>query len=419
MISSQKQTRRVVVTGMGAVSPLGNDVESTWKAAVQGRSGIFNITRFDATPYETRFAGEVKGFRAEEYVPPKNIRRMDRFIHYAMAVCKQAAGQAQLVINEDNADDIGVIIGSAIGGIETLTEAVRTLDREGPYKLSPFAVLMMLTDLAAGQVSIEMGMRGPNLAIVSACASSAHAIGESVEIIRRGQAQVMFAGGAEATVCPVGLSVFGVMRALSTHNDEPQRASRPFDKLRDGFVLSEGAAVLILEDLEFAQARGASILAEIVGYGSTADASHVTAPLEGGVGMARAIVRALNSAGLEPKDIDYINAHGTSTPLNDKNETAAIKTVFGEDAYRIPVSSTKSMTGHMVGATGAIEMIFCIKAIQEGIVPPTINRQVPDPECDLDIVPDEARRIKVRRALSNSMGFGGHNAALIVKSFED
>ncbi len=412
------QRRRVVITGMGAVSPLGNDVETSWHAAIEGRSGISTVTRFDPTPFVSRIAGEVRGFRPEDYIPPKEIRRMDRFIHYAIAVCKQAACQANLQITEENADDIGVLIGSGIGGIETLTEAVITIHEKGPDRVSPFTIPMLLTDLAAGQVSIQMGMKGPNFAVVSACSSSAHAIGEATEIIRRGQAKAMFAGGAEATVCPVGLATFGAMRALSTRNDQPEKASRPFDKLRDGFVLAEGAAAMLLEDLEYAQARGATILAEVVGYGSTADASHVTAPAEGGEGAARAMIMAMKDAGLEPQDIDYINAHGTSTPLNEKYETMAIKRALGDYAYKVPISSTKSMTGHMLGAAGAMELIFCVKAIQEGIIPPTINQEVPDPDCDLDYVPNEARRADVRVALSNSMGFGGHNAMLIVRRFE-
>jgi 3-oxoacyl-[acyl-carrier-protein] synthase II len=403
---------------MGAVSPLGNDVETSWHAAIQGRSGISMVTRFDPTPFVSRIAGEVKGFRPEDYIPPKEIRRMDRFIHYAIAVCKQAACQANLQITEENATDIGVLIGSGIGGIETLTEAVMTIHEKGPDRVSPFTIPMLLTDLAAGQVSIQMGMKGPNFAVVSACSSSAHAIGEATEIIRRGQAKAMFAGGAEATVCPVGLATFGAMRALSTRNDQPEKASRPFDKLRDGFVLAEGAAAVLLEDLEYAQVRGATILAEVVGYGSTADASHVTAPAEGGEGAARAMIMAIKDAGLEPQDIDYINAHGTSTPLNEKYETMAIKRALGDHAYKVPISSTKSMTGHMLGAAGAMELIFCVKAIQEGIIPPTINQEVPDPDCDLDYVPNEARRADVRVALSNSMGFGGHNAMLIVRRFE-
>lgn len=415
----EKERRRVVITGMGAVSPLGNDVQSSWQAAIEGQSGVGPVTRFDVEHYDTRIAAEVKNFNPEEYIPSKEIRRMDRFIHYAVAVCKQAACQAELDITPENADDIGVLIGSGIGGIETLTDAVLTIHERGPGKVSPFTIPMLLTDLAAGQVSIQMGIKGPNFAVVSACSSSAHAIGEAAEMIRRGQAKVMFAGGSEATVSQVGLATFGAMKALSTRNDEPHKASRPFDKLRDGFVLAEGAAAVLLEDLEFAQARGANILAEVVGYGSTADASHVTAPAEGGEGAARAMTMALSDAGLTPQDIDYINAHGTGTPLNEKYETMAIKRAFGEQAYKVPVSSTKSMTGHMLGAAGAMEAIFCVQVICEGIIPPTINQEVPDPDCDLDNVPNEARRKEVRRAMSNSMGFGGHNAVLILQRFEE
>ena len=413
-----KGQRRVVITGMGAVSPLGNDVESSWRAAIEGQSGLGPITRFDTTGFDVRIAGEVKAFNAEEYVPAKELRRMDRFIHYAIATCKQAACQAGLEITQENTEDIGVIIGSGIGGIETLTDAVLTVHQKGPGKVSPFTIPMLLTDLAAGQVSIQMGIKGTNLAVVSACSSSAHAIGEAAEMIRRGQAKAMFAGGSEAAVCTVGIATFNAMRALSTRNDEPEKASRPFDKLRDGFVLSEGAASVLLEDLEYARARGANILAEVTGYGSTSDASHVTAPAEGGEGAARAMRMALRSASLEPKDIDYINAHGTGTTLNEKYETMAIKAALGDQAYNIPVSSTKSMTGHMLGAAGSMEAIFCIKAIQEGIIPPTINQEVPDPDCDLDNVPNEARKAEVRRAMSNSMGFGGHNAVLIIEQFE-
>ncbi|MFL5732298.1 MAG: beta-ketoacyl-ACP synthase II [Chloroflexia bacterium] len=410
--------RRVVITGMGAVSPLGNDVASSWGAAVEGRSGIDLVTRFDTSQFESRIAGEVKGFNPEDYIPAKEIRRMDRFIHYAIAVCKQAAFQANMDINEENANDIGVLIGSGIGGIETLTESVLTIFQKGPNKVSPFTIPMILTDLAAGQVSIQMGMKGPNYAVVSACSSSAHAIGEAVEIIKRGQAKAMFAGGSEATVSQVGLATFGAMRALSNRNDEPQKASRPFDKLRDGFVLAEGAAALLLEDLDYARARGATILGEVVGYGSSADASHVTAPAEGGEGAARAMTQALQNAGLRPEDIQYINAHGTGTPLNEKYETMSIKRAFGDHAYKLMVSSTKSMTGHMLGATGAIEAIFCLKAIERGMIPPTINQEVPDPDCDLDNVPNVARKAEVRYAMSNSMGFGGHNAVLILARFE-
>ena len=411
--------RRVVITGMGAVSPLGNDVESSWRGAIEGRSGVTTITRFDTTQYETRIAAEVKDFNTDEYISPKEQRRMDRFIHYAIAVCKQAAAQAKLDIPPDNAEEIGVLMGSGIGGIETLTSAVLTIHEKGPSRVSPFTIPMLLTDLAAGQVSIQMGLKGPNFAVVSACSSGAHAIGEAAELIKRGQARAMFAGGSEATVCEVGVATFGAMKALSTRNDDPAGASRPFDKLRDGFVLAEGAAAVLLEDLEYARARGATIIAEVVGYGSTSDASHVTAPAEGGEGAARAMRMALRSAGLNAQDIDYINAHGTGTQLNEKYETLAIKAALGEHAYHVPISSTKSMTGHMLGAAGSMEAIFCIKALHEGIVPPTINQEVPDPDCDLDYVPNEARQVNVRYAMSNSMGFGGHNAVLILTRYED
>lgn len=413
------ERRRVVITGMGAVSPVGNDVESSWCSVVEGRSGVTAITRFDASKFETRIAAEVKGFNAEDYISAKEIRRMGRFSHYAIAVSKQAAAQANLTITDENAEDIGVIMSSGIGGIETLTEAVLIIDRKGPNKVSPFTLPMLLTDMAAGQVSIQMGMKGPNFAVISACSSSTDAIGVAANIIRSGEAKAMFAGGSEATVSPVGIATFGAMKALSTRNDEPQKASRPFDKGRDGFVLAEGAAVLLLEDLEFAQARGANILAEVTGHASTADASHITAPAEGGEGAARAMTKAIQNAGLEPVDIDYINAHGTSTPMNEKFETLAIKRAFGEHAYKLAISSTKSMTGHLLGATGALEVIFCVKTIQEGIIPPTINQEVPDPDCDLDYVPNKARKAEVRRAMSNSMGFGGRNAMVVIERFEE
>ena len=411
--------RRIVITGMGVVSPIGNDVASTWQSALEGRSGADMITKFDTTRFDTKFASEIKDFNPEDYIPARDTRRMDRFIHYAIAVSKQAAAEANLQVTEENANDIGVIIGSGIGGIESLTEAVLTIRDRGPTKVSPFTIPMILIDLAAGQVSIHMGLKGPNFAVVSACSSSAHAIGEGAEIIRRGQAKAIIAGGSEATVCEVGLATFGAMRALSTRNDDPQHASRPFDKLRDGFLLAEGAAAVILEDLEFAQARGAKILAEVVGYGATADASHITAPAEGGEGAARAMLHALRDAGLRPEDIGYINAHGTGTPLNEKYETMAIKHAFGDHAYRVPISSTKSMTGHMLGAAGSMEAIFCIKAMQEGILPPTTNYEVPDPDCDLDYIPNEPRRADIQYAMSNSMGFGGHNAVLILARYEE
>ena len=410
--------RRIVVTGMGAVTPLGNDVETSWRAAVEGRSGIGPITRFDTSAYDTRIAGEVRDFNAEEYASAKDLRRMDRFIHYAIGSAKQAATQANLVINEDNAEQVGVLIGSGIGGVDTLYEAVTTLNAKGPSKVGPFTIPMLLVDLAAGQVSILLGAKGPNFAVVSACASAAHSIGEAAELIRRGHAKAVFAGGAEACVGELAVASFAAMRALSTRNDEPEKASRPFDKLRDGFVLSEGAGTLLLEDLEYALERGAPILAEVTGYGATADASHVTAPAESGDGAARAMTMAMKDAGLTPRDIGYINAHGTSTPLNEKYETMAIKRAFGDHAYGVPVSSTKSVTGHMLGAAGGIEAIFCIKAINEGILPPTINQEVRDPDCDLDYVPNEARPARINHAMCNSMGFGGHNGVVILSRFE-
>jgi 3-oxoacyl-[acyl-carrier-protein] synthase II len=413
------ERRRVVVTGMGAVSPIGNDVESSWRAALEGRSGAGMITKFDTTHYGSKIAAEIKDFNPEDYIPAREVRRMDRFIHFAVAVSKQAMAHAGLEVTPENANDIGVLLGSGIGGIESLTDAVFALIEKGPSKVSPFTIPMILPDLAAGQVSIHMGLKGPNMAVVSACSSSAHAIGEAAEIIRRGQAKAIIAGGSEAAVCLVGLATFSAMRALSTRNDDPLHASRPFDKTRDGFVLAEGAAALVLEDLDFARARGANILAEVVGYGSTADASHITAPAEGGEGAARAIRQALRDACLRPEDIGYINAHGTSTPLNEKYETMAIKSALGDHAYRVPISSTKSMTGHMLGAAGSMEAVFCIKALLEGILPPTINYEVPDPDCDLDCIPNEPRRAEVKYAMSNSMGFGGHNAVLILARYED
>jgi 3-oxoacyl-[acyl-carrier-protein] synthase II len=410
--------RRVVVTGMGAVTPLGNDVETSWRAAVEGRSGIGPITRFDATEFDSRIAGEIRDFNAEEYVPAKELRRMDRFIHYAIATAKQAAAQANLVINEDNAEQVGVLIGSGIGGVDTLYEASNTLAQKGPGKVGPFTIPMLLVDLAAGQVSIQLGAKGPNFAVVSACSSAAHSIGEAAELIRRGDAKAIFAGGAESSVTPLAVAAFASMRALSTRNDEPEKASRPFDKLRDGFVLGEGAGTLLLEDLDYALERGAPIFAEVTGYGATADASHVTAPAEGGDGAARAMTRAMKYAGLTPRDIGYINAHGTSTPLNEKYETMAIKRAFGDHAYGVPISSTKSVTGHLLGAAGGVEAIFCVKAITDGMLPPTINQEVPDPDCDLDNIPNEARPARINHAMCNSMGFGGHNGVVIFSRYE-
>jgi 3-oxoacyl-[acyl-carrier-protein] synthase II len=405
--------QRVAITGVGAVTPLGLDVSTSWSAVLAGRSGAGPITRFDPSGFETRIACEVKGFDPAQYLDRKEARRMDRYTHYAVAATREALDSAGLRITPANSDAVGVVVGAGIGGIETLSQQFQVLFDKGPSRVSPFLTTMMLANMASGHISITFGMRGPCFSTVSACASGAHAIGEAYETIRRGTVPVMVAGGAEAPIVPIGIGTFNSMHALSTRNDAPERASRPFDAERDGFVIAEGAGVLVLENLEYARARGARILAEIVGYGATADASHVVAPPEGGAGAARAMQRALAEARLAPEAVDYVNAHGTSTPLNDKAETDAIKSVFGERAYQIPVSSTKSTTGHMVGAAGAVEAIFCVLAIRDGIVPPTINQDHPDPGCDLDYVPWVARRCSVRVALSNSLGFGGHNASLI------
>jgi len=383
---------------------------------VEGRSGIGPITLFDARNMDTQIAGEVKGFDPLTYLDRKEVRRTDRFVHFAMAAALQAVESARLKIDASNAEDVGVLIGSGIGGITTLGEQFKVLFDKGPSRVNPFLIPMMITDMGAGQVSIRLGAKGPNFCTSSACASSADAIGEAYEIIRRGDAQAMIAGGSEAAITPIGVAAFSSARALSQRNETPEQASRPFDAERDGFVMSEGAAILILENLVWAERRGAPILAEVAGYGATADAFHITQPSEGGEGGARAMRRALQKAGLQPEEIDYINAHGTSTPLNDKFETMAIKTVFGDYAYKVPVSSTKSVTGHLLGAAGAVEALACIMALRSGVIPPTINLTTPDPECDLDYVPNIARRAKIATALSNSLGFGGHNSTLIFRS---
>ena len=406
---------RVVVTGIGIVCPLGLDMATTWEGLIAGKSGIDYITLFDIEPYQTKFAGEVKGFDPTNYISRKDARRMDRFAQLAVAASLQAVEQSGIQINSTNQDNIAIIVGSGIGGLTTLFEQIKVLLEKGPDKVSPFLVPMMISDMGAAQVSITLGVKGLNLCTTSACSSSSDAIGVAYELIKRGDAQAALAGGSEAVINPVGIAAFGALRALSTRNDEPQLASRPFDAERDGFVISEGACVLILESLDHAQERGANILAEIMAYGASGDAYHVTAPDEDGEGAAKAMQLALNKAGLAPSDIDYINAHGTSTPLNDKVETMAIKTVFGDHAYRIPISSTKSMTGHLIGAAGAVEAATCIMAIQHGIIPPTTNLTHPDPECDLDYVPNVARQVKVTAALSNSFGFGGHNSVLIFR----
>ncbi len=410
-------SHRVVVTGMGAVTPLGLDAEQTWEGMVAGRSGIAGITHFDTTGFDVTFAAEVKGFDPEQTLDRKDARRTDRFIQFAVAATAEALQRAGLAITDDIAPDIGTLIGSGIGGIGTLSEQYDVFRTKGPGRVSPFLVPMMIPDMASGQVSIRFGMKGPNYATVSACSSGADAIGNAFETIRRGECVAMIAGGAEAAIVPIGIAGFISARALSKRNDEPQRASRPFDAERDGFVMGEGAGILVLERLDFALARGANIVAEVAGYGSTADAFHLTHPPEGGEGAARAMRKALGSSGLAPGDIQYVNAHGTSTQLNDAAETLALKAVFGEYAYQLAISSTKSMTGHLLGAAGAIEAVASLQAIRDGIVPPTVNYEHPDPDCDLDYTPNEARRMAIDAAISNSFGFGGHNASLVFRRY--
>ncbi|MBO9361626.1 MAG: beta-ketoacyl-ACP synthase II [Thermoflexus sp.] len=410
---------RVVVTGMGAITPIGNDVETFWQNVVAGCSGVGPITLFDASAMKTRIAAEVKGFDPEAWFGRKEARRMDRYAQFALAATQQALQDARLDPAQVDRERVGVILGTGIGGIGAMVQGVETLITRGPDRISPLTVPMMLADTAPGLIAIAYGFRGLNMAVVTACASGANAIGEAMRLIRQGDADVVIAGGAEAAILPVAVAAFNAMGAISTRNEEPERASRPFDRTRDGFVMGEGAGILILERLEHAQARGARVYAEVVGYGTSADAYHITAPPENGEGAALAMRRALADAGLSPRDIDYINAHGTSTPLNDRSETQAIKAVFGEAAYNVPISSTKSMIGHLLGAAGAVEAIVCIRAITDGVIPPTINYEHPDPECDLDYVPNGARRKPVRAAMSNSFGFGGHNACLIFQRYED
>ena len=410
--------QRVVITGIGCVSPVGLTAEESWAAVTTGRSGIDNISLFDAAGFPVRFAGEVKNFDPLRHLDRKESRRMDRFVQLGMAAALMAHADSGLDLDQEDRDRIGVLIGSGIGGIQTLETQLGIGMEKGIDRISPFFIPMMISDMASGAVSIQLGVGGPNTCVVTACATGTNAIGDAMHIIRRGDADVMLAGGTEAAVTPMGVGGFAAMRALSTRNDEPQKASRPFDRERDGFVIAEGSAVLVLESLEHAQARGARILAEVAGYGMSADAYHITQPAPEGAGAVRAMRGALRVAGLTPEDVDYINAHGTSTQANDKNETAAVKTVFGDHAYRLPISSTKSMTGHMLGAAGAIEAMFCTQAIRDGIIPPTMNLENPDPECDLDYVPHEARRRPVRVAMSNSFGFGGHNATLVIRAVD-
>jgi 3-oxoacyl-[acyl-carrier-protein] synthase II len=405
--------RRVVVTGLGSISPLGNDVASTWEALVKGQSGVGPITHFDASDFKTQFAAEVKGFDPDEALGRRLSHRTDRFTQFALEAARQALTNSGLEINDSNRDRIGAVFGSGIGGVGTLFSESTAYVERGPRWVSPHMVPMMLPDTAPGYIAIEFGLRGPNMTIVTACASSANAIGEATAMIRRGAADAIVAGGAEAAIVPIAVAGFNVMGAISTRNDDPQSASRPFDLERDGFVIGEGSAVLILEALDHAEDRKASILAEVIGYSATNDAYHISAPAENGAGAAICMRNALAEAGLEPEQIGYINAHGTSTPLNDASETAAIKTIFGEDAYSTPISSTKSMTGHLLGAAGALESLFCVLAMRHGVLPPTINYTTPDPECDLDYIPNEARKVDAQYSMTNSFGFGGHNACLI------
>ena len=411
-------TNRVVITGIGVVSPVGLDRHTTWKSLLSGESGVDRITAFDPEGFGTTIAAEVKDFDPEPYLGRKEARRMDRFVQLAALATLEAAEHAGVKVEQNNSERISVMIASGIGGIITLSEYIGVLNARGPSRVSPFLVPMMLPDMASGQVSMLLGARGPNYSTVSACSSAADTLGLAFEAIRRGDVDMVLGGGAEAAICPIGVAGFNACQALSKRNDEPQKASRPFDAQRDGFVLGEGAAVLVMESMDSATRREATPLAEMVGYGSTADAYHITQPAPEGEGAARAMRMALEQAAIMPDDIDYINAHGTSTPLNDKYETMAVKSVFGEEAYKIPISSTKSMTGHLLGASGALEAAICVMSIANWAIPPTTNLEFPDPECDLDYTPHLPRRGRVRTAMSNSFGFGGHNASLVFQAIE-
>jgi beta-ketoacyl-acyl-carrier-protein synthase II len=413
-----KPQRRVVVTGIGAVTPLGNSAEETWAAALRGQSGIAKITKFDTTGYDVTFAGEVKGFNPDLYIDKKEQKKMDEFIHYAIAASKMAVDMAKLELTEEVKNQTGVIIGVGIGGLPNIQETAIKLKERGPGRISPFFIPSVITNLAAGQVTIAMGLKGPNYSVTSACASGVHSIGDAVRYIRDGATDVMLAGGSEATVCGLAVGGFASMRALSTRNDAPEKASRPWDKDRDGFVLAEGAAMLVIESLEHAVKRGANILCEITGYGVSSDAYHMTSPAPEGAGGYMAMEAALKDSGLKASDINYVNAHGTSTPMGDGLESAAIKKLMGDHAKNVWVSSTKSMTGHALGAAGAIESLFCVFAIRDQIVPPTINLENPSDDCDLDYVPNEARRGKIDNVLNNSFGFGGTNASMIFSRYK-
>ncbi len=411
-------TRRVVVTGIGAVTPIGNSAVEFWNGLREGRNGIAEITLFDATDYRARIAGEVKDFTTEGVMEARDARRVDRYSQFAMVAAAEAIEDSGLDLEKLDMFRAGVVVGSGIGGINSFEEQHGRLLKGGPKRVSPFFIPQMIADIAAGHISIKYGFKGPNYATVSACATATHALGDAARLVKYGDADVMISGGAEATISPMAMAGFCSLQAVSTRNDDPTHASRPFDKERDGFVMGEGAGIVVLEELEHAKKRGATIYAEIGGIGFTADAHHITAPAPGGEGAVRAMKRCLEDGGFNPEDVQYINAHGTSTPFNDKSETAAIKTVFGDHAYNLNVSSTKSMTGHLLGAAGGIELLAGILAIKEGVVPPTINYEVPDPECDLNYTPNEAQEREVKVVVSNTFGFGGHNACMSFSKFE-
>lgn len=412
------EKKRIVITGMGALSCLGNSVDALWDSVLAGRSGIGRITRFDPTDYRSQIAGEINDFDVTEVIPAKDAKRMDPFCHYALYAADQAIKQAGVDLNSIDKTRFGVYVGSGIGGITTLEAQLRRFHKGGPSRVSPFLIPMMIVDMASGAISMHYGAQGPNLCMVSACASGTHSLGEAYWTLVRGDADIMLAGGSEACISEIGIAGFCAMKALSERNDDPQRASRPFDADRDGFVIAEGAGVLVMETEEHAKARGATILAEFGGYGSSADAHHLTQPCPGGEGAALAISSAIRNAGIEPGDIDYINAHGTSTPLNDKYETMAIKRALGDAAYETSISSTKALTGHTLGAAGGLETIVCIKAIQEGKIPGTFNHETPDPDCDLNYLPNQIKQADVKVAMNSNFGFGGHNGVLLVRKYE-
>ena len=409
--------RRVVVTGLGVISPVGNDVQSFWQTLLTGKSGIGHLATFDPNAFDSRIAGEVKDFNPLKYMDSKEAKRMEKFAQYAVAVSKQAVSDARLDLSKENTERIGVVIGCGIGSLRIVEQEYKTYLEKGPSRITPFMVPLMIVNEAAGQVSILLGLKGPNSCVTTACASGSNAIGDAFRIVQYGDADIMLAGGTESSITHLGVGGFCSLKALSRRNDAPEKASRPFDKLRDGFVIGEGAGVVILEELEHALKRNAKIYAEMAGYGMSADAYHMTAPDPSGSGAQRAMQAALSDAGLKPEEINYINAHGTSTTLNDKIESLAIKNTFGAHAHKVAISSTKSMTGHLLGAAGGVEFAVCCLSIRDSIVHPTINQEVPDPECDLDYVPNASRKMKINTALSNSLGFGGHNATLIAKKF--